>query len=171
MIVRYLNYVDRQKILQQFRLTSPLRVEGHKLVIFADYSAEVSRKRRAFSNVCSMLHNNKVRFTLAYPVALRITTPEEHQQTFTDPEEAETFLNTRPMDPGQKSGFNDTHTQHSEATDETIHTFAKARPVPSLLRPGLCQTAYTPRPLPWITKLRGEVSKSCLTLPSSLIAL
>lgn len=101
-IVRYLNYVDRQQILQQFRATSPLQIEGHKLLIFADYWAGVSRKRRSFANMCSRLQNNKVRFTMAYLAILQVTTPEGHQQPLNDPEEAETFMGNMPEDSGQE---------------------------------------------------------------------
>lgn len=42
-IVRYLNYLDRVALLQSFHNSKALQVDGHKLLMFADYSQEVSQ--------------------------------------------------------------------------------------------------------------------------------
>lgn len=91
-IVRYLNYVDRLNVLQKFRTQNTLDIEGHRLLLFADYSAKLSKKRRAFSTIRTQLHNKKIKFVLTYPAVLRITTPDGDQHPFEDPEEAEQFL-------------------------------------------------------------------------------
>lgn len=59
-IVLYLNYKDRMLILKQFRAQRFLIIDGHKLLVFADYSTEASRRRKTFANVCSQLHTKKV---------------------------------------------------------------------------------------------------------------
>lgn len=64
------------------------------LLLFADYSAELSKKRKLFTPLCSVLHNKKVRFALAYPAILRVTTADGQQHSFDDPEEAEIFINS-----------------------------------------------------------------------------
>lgn len=91
-IVRYLNYADRTEILQAFRSQRELKVNGYNLLLFADYSVEVSRKRKAFTKICSKLHNAQIRFTLAYPAVLKLTTPSGQQHTFVDPTEAKFFM-------------------------------------------------------------------------------
>lgn len=45
-IVRYLNYSDRVALLRSFRKSKALQLDGHKLLMFADYSQEVSRRRK-----------------------------------------------------------------------------------------------------------------------------
>lgn len=87
-------------IVQQLRAQRSLIKDGHKLIVFADYSVEVFRRRKTFSNVCSQLPNKKACFTLAYPAILRITTSEGQQHVFTDPEEAEAFISNMSDEPG-----------------------------------------------------------------------
>lgn len=74
-IVQYLNYADRQLFLQQFRNRTEVLIDDNALLLFTDYSAEVSRKRRAFSTVCSKLHRDKIRFMLVCPATLKVTLP------------------------------------------------------------------------------------------------
>lgn len=47
-IAKYLNYAEKAQILQRFRLRRELIIEGHPILVFADYSPEVSRKRKAY---------------------------------------------------------------------------------------------------------------------------
>lgn len=94
-IVKYLNYADKNAIMQKFRRTRSLVVDGAKLLLFADYSIEVMKQRKAFSSVCSTLHRTQTRFSLAYPAVLRVQTSEGEQLTFHTPEEAETYLTNR----------------------------------------------------------------------------
>lgn len=91
-IVRYLNYVDRTNILQKFRTQASLKFDGYRLLLFADYLAELSKKRRTFTPVCSQLHLKKIKFAQTYPAVLRILMAEGQQQSFEDPEEAKQFL-------------------------------------------------------------------------------
>lgn len=90
-----------------------LEVAGHKLLVFADYSAKVSRRQKAFATICSLLHNSKVRFTLAYPAMLCITTLDGQQHAFTEPGEAEVFYGSMEEHPevslNQRSHSNPVH--------------------------------------------------------------
>lgn len=62
-IVKYLDYADKTNILRTFRaLKNNLTLRGHKLLIFGDFSAEVTQKRRAFSAVCTSLYRKQIRF-------------------------------------------------------------------------------------------------------------
>lgn len=91
-IVKYLNCADRTDILQSFRKARSVMVEGYKLLIFADYSAEVSRKRKEFQSVCAELYKRSIRFTLAYPATLRLQALDGEQLTFQSPKKANAFL-------------------------------------------------------------------------------
>lgn len=43
-ILKYMNYTDKASILQTFRSKRSLQIEGTDLLIFADYSAELTKK-------------------------------------------------------------------------------------------------------------------------------
>lgn len=93
-IVKFLNYSDKAHILQQFRESRALVIEGHKLLLFADYSIELSKKRKSFQKMCTMLHEKRVKFTLAYPATLKIQLENGNQHVFQDPSEAEIFVDS-----------------------------------------------------------------------------
>lgn len=65
-----LNYADRVAILKSFHNANSFQLDGHKLLIFADHSQEVSRRRKSFQPIYSALHLKGVKFTLAYPAIL-----------------------------------------------------------------------------------------------------
>lgn len=92
--VRYLNYSDRVVILKSFCNAKSFQLEVHKLFIFADYSQEVSRKRKAFRSICTALHLKGLKFTLSYPATLRLTDQAGETKSFTHPEEAASYLQT-----------------------------------------------------------------------------
>lgn len=98
-IEKYLNYADHTDILQSFRKARSVVIEGHKQLIFADYSAEVSRKSRKFQPACAELFKRSVCFTLAYPAVLRLQAPDGEQLTFQSPEKANAFLRSLPSRP------------------------------------------------------------------------
>lgn len=94
-IAKYLNYAEKAQILQRFRSKGELIVGGHSILLFADYSPEVSRKRKAFGKVCSALFEQQIKFALLYPATLHVTTQNGKQLSFTDPLEAEAYLGSR----------------------------------------------------------------------------
>lgn len=87
-IARYLNYADCTDLLQAFRKSRSVEFEGQKILLFADYSAEVSRKRKDFQQVCNELYKKGIHFTLAYPAILRLQAPDGEQLTIHSPEKA-----------------------------------------------------------------------------------
>lgn len=108
-IAKYLNYADRPDILQSFRKSRSVLIEGHKLLIFADYSAEVSRKCKEFQPVCAELFKRNVSFTLAYPAVLCLQAPDGEQLKFQSPEKATAFLHT--LSSPAKHPSSDTYTE------------------------------------------------------------
>lgn len=75
-IVWFLNYGDRSAILQSFHNLCSLQIDGHKFLIFADYSPKVSCRHKSFQPICSALHQRGIKFTLAYPAILHFHPPE-----------------------------------------------------------------------------------------------
>lgn len=102
-IARYLNYADRLSVLQRYRNQRTLDVDGHRLLLFADYSAEVAKKRKSFNEVCSSLVQKQIRFTLAYPAVLYFNATDGKRISFTDPKEAMHFLNRMEIGVGSPS--------------------------------------------------------------------
>lgn len=77
-IVRNLNYTNRVNILRSFRNSKSFQLDSHKL-LFADYSQEVSRRRKAFHPIFKALFQKGVKFTLAYQLPCILQTPQEIQ--------------------------------------------------------------------------------------------
>ena len=102
-IAKYLNYADKTLILHSFRQARQLQIDGMKVLVFADYSIEVSKKRKAFQQVCTELFKQQIKFTLAFPAILRLRAPNGDQLTFQDPSEAEAFLRSRHAFPNPQS--------------------------------------------------------------------
>lgn len=86
---KYLNYADKADFVQAYRQTRSLEVEGLKLLVFAGYSQEVSRKRRSSTQICASLYQKRAKFTLAYPSILYIQTLQGDRVSFATPMEAE----------------------------------------------------------------------------------
>ncbi|KAG8551097.1 hypothetical protein GDO81_018460 [Engystomops pustulosus] len=98
-IAKYLNYADKEEILRAYRnLRAPLFIRGQKVLLFADFSVAVMRKRKLFSPLCSSLAAKNARFQLAYPALLRIKTQDGVQHEFNDPSEAESFVAQLPAE-------------------------------------------------------------------------
>lgn len=88
-IAKYLNYNDKAMILQTFRTNRDLQIDGNELLIFADYSIDLSKRRKAFSKTCTQLFYRQIKFSLAYPATLYVALPEGGQRTFYDHTDAE----------------------------------------------------------------------------------
>lgn len=91
-IVHFLNYTDRVAILRSFRNAKCLQVNSHKLLLFADYSQEVSRRCKDFQPICVALFQKGMKFTLAYPAILRFTDSAGKSKCFSQLEEATNYL-------------------------------------------------------------------------------
>lgn len=97
-IIKYLKYQDKQEILSNIKSKKKLELDGHQLLLFADYSEEVTQQRKAFSDVCTKLYNAKTKFTLAYPAILKFSDKTGKQLTFLDPADAKRYLSTQALD-------------------------------------------------------------------------
>ncbi|XP_069830657.1 uncharacterized protein [Dendropsophus ebraccatus] len=92
-IVKYLDFTDKVAIRKAFRnRREPLELDGHRLLIFGDFSAEVTRRRRLFSPICTALYQQQVRFALIYPATLKVFHQDGSFSTFTSVDEASASL-------------------------------------------------------------------------------
>lgn len=96
-IARYLNWCINEKILQAYRWQNTLKVGDHKLLIFHDFSATLSQKRKAFSLVYKYLHDNAIKFQLIYHATLKVQW-ERKQLAFDDSSTAPRHFNIRNED-------------------------------------------------------------------------
>lgn len=93
MVVRLHYYSDKEKILKLSRNKGRVMYGGSPVHIFPDTSPEVGRLRASFNQVKVKLRNAGVPYSLFYPARLVITA-DGSRHSFTDPQEAEKFLNS-----------------------------------------------------------------------------
>lgn len=96
-IAKFLNFLDKEAILQAFRKNRQLTFRGQRILIFQDYSAQLSAKRREFTPICKVLSTHRIKFTLLYPAKLKIT----HNGTieiFDNTQQAKDFLATNQLE-------------------------------------------------------------------------
>nr|XP_033805871.1 histone-lysine N-methyltransferase SETDB2 [Geotrypetes seraphini] len=94
-IIKLLNYVHKQAILQAMRGGQNLTYNNKRILCFQDYSAKVSQQRRAFAPVCTELIQRNIRFALLYPAKLRVHS-NGTTTYFTTVAEAQSFLAQEP---------------------------------------------------------------------------
>lgn len=58
MIMKYLNCVDKLAILLHLRHARSLAIDSHNILLFTDYSQEMSQRRKVFQQVCASLFQN-----------------------------------------------------------------------------------------------------------------
>lgn len=71
-IAKYLHWAVKEKILRAFRQNRDIQIGGNKILIFQDFSALVTQKRKAFAPVCQVLAQRNIRFQLIYPARLKM---------------------------------------------------------------------------------------------------
>lgn len=94
MIVRMNYYSDKEKILRLSRNKGELKFKGARVHIFPDMSAELSRRRAAFSPIKAKLREAGVTYGLYHPAELRLTF-NGASHSFKAPADAEEFFNKR----------------------------------------------------------------------------
>lgn len=90
-IFKSLSYIHKEAIWQASRKCKDLRWEGSRLLIFQDYSAEVTRARKEFAPLCSNLIKENRKFALLYPARLRLYDGNVFKE-FTSVADAHSFL-------------------------------------------------------------------------------
>ncbi|KAJ1082208.1 hypothetical protein NDU88_002376 [Pleurodeles waltl] len=66
MIVRLMNFRDRDVILQVTRKEGPWKIKGKEINIYPDYTNMVEEQRAAFATDNKVLRHNDIKYTLIY---------------------------------------------------------------------------------------------------------
>lgn len=90
-IFKSLSYVHKEAIWQASRKRKNLSWEGSRLLIFQDYSAEVTRARKEFAPLCSTMIKENRKFALLYPARLRLYDGNTFKE-FTSAADADGYL-------------------------------------------------------------------------------
>ncbi|KAM7396125.1 hypothetical protein PAMP_019193 [Pampus punctatissimus] len=90
-LVKFLRYTARQKVLMAAKKERGIRWEDCTLSIYEDMTKERSDLRRRFSPTMKALWDHQVKHTLAHPAILRFTWKGK-RLSFTDPKKAEVFV-------------------------------------------------------------------------------
>lgn len=91
-IARVHFYREKERILR-IRRERQLEYKGNKVLIFPDYTTEVMRQRREYTEVLQKLRELKMDHSLLFPARLRIK-HQDRFRVFSTPGEAMTFINT-----------------------------------------------------------------------------
>lgn len=96
----------KQRVMELARDKGSLDYNGSEVHIFADYSAEVAKKRAAFAPIKTRLRNDGLHFNVLFPAKLRVNV-NGATHDFSSPEEAAAFLDgprlpPQPMEPSQE---------------------------------------------------------------------
>ncbi|KAK7907598.1 hypothetical protein WMY93_016210 [Mugilogobius chulae] len=90
-IVCFLRFQDKERVLAISRKKGQLSYDGHKVYIFPDLSPGLAKKRAAFNAVKNKLYQKGVKFFLRYPAVLCVT-HQENVYKFVSADAAEDFL-------------------------------------------------------------------------------
>ena len=92
-IARIHRYQDKERILKLAREAGSLSFRGSEIHFYPDYSAEVSKKRAAYSQ----LRNAGFGYRMFFPAKLQVTDKNGQKSLFSSPEAVSAFLqNNRP---------------------------------------------------------------------------
>lgn len=95
-IMKVLNYRDRDVILAAARQKGEILYENTKLSFYPDFTAEVQKQRRQFSQVRTRLRDLGLKYAMLYPTKLRVQ-DQDRTHFFTTPEGAADWLDRRPQ--------------------------------------------------------------------------
>ncbi|XP_018425358.1 PREDICTED: LINE-1 type transposase domain-containing protein 1 [Nanorana parkeri] len=72
MLIRLLNYRDKERILRKARDMGEISLAGSKIMLFPDFSQEVQRRRAKFMDVKKRLQHLHLSYSMIYPARLRV---------------------------------------------------------------------------------------------------
>ena len=94
-LVKFLNFQDKLKILRLAREKKELVYKGGRIHVYADYSAALLKKRRLFDPVKKTCQERNIEYSLLYPCRFRIKF-DGKLVFFDSPADAESFLRDTP---------------------------------------------------------------------------
>lgn len=92
-IIARVHFYREKELILRLRRDRQLQYKGNKVLIFPDYTPDVMRQRREYTEAQRMLRELKVQHSLLFPARLRIK-HGERVKIFNTPSEAMTFINT-----------------------------------------------------------------------------
>ena len=95
-LVKFLNFQDKQRILRLAREKGELKFKGGRIHVYADYSAALLKKRRLYDPIKKQCQERALQYSLLYPCRFRIM-HNGKPTFFSCPEEAESFLSGVPV--------------------------------------------------------------------------
>lgn len=84
MIMKFLNFHDKIRVMQAARKKGKIMYEDHNVMFFQDISTELHRKRKRFDDVKRRLRDLKIDYGIIYPAKLRLF-HEGKPHVFADP--------------------------------------------------------------------------------------
>lgn len=90
-LVRFLNFRDRDRILREARKHPTLPFEHTVVHLYPDFSADLQRRRKTFTDIRRRLRERDIKYSMLYPSRLRV----QHGGSvkfFDSPDEANTWL-------------------------------------------------------------------------------
>lgn len=72
MIMKFLNFKDKIRVMQAARKKDKIMYEGHHVMLFQDISTELHRKRKRFDDVKKRLRDLKIDYGIIYTAKLKL---------------------------------------------------------------------------------------------------
>lgn len=91
-LVKFLHFQDKLKILRFAREKNELVYKGSRVHIYPDFSAGVMEKRRLFNPIKKRLRDLGIKYALLYPATLRVEADDDITLLFRSPDEADAFI-------------------------------------------------------------------------------
>ncbi len=91
-LVKFLCFQDKVKILRLARQKGTLLGNNMRIYFYPDYSAELSKQRREFDPIKKKLREMNLDYSLLYPSVLRIKCGEGKPRLFRNLQDAEDFV-------------------------------------------------------------------------------
>ncbi|KAL7872549.1 hypothetical protein SRHO_G00075320 [Serrasalmus rhombeus] len=103
-IIKFVNWRDRETVLKAARKTTDLRYENHRVSFFPDLSAETRKLQRNFDDVKARFRALGVRYGMLYPAHL-IITHNDKRRIFKSVTEAEKYIQEISPHSGATRGY------------------------------------------------------------------
>jgi len=91
MILKFLNFRDKIRVMQAARKKGKIMYEGHHVMLFQDISTELHKKRKRFDDVKQRLRVLKIDYSIIYPAKLKLFHGGK-PRVFADPADVESFI-------------------------------------------------------------------------------
>ena len=97
-IARIFNFRDRDTILQEARVAPPVTYQNNTIGLFPDFTLQVQRQRRTFTELKKSLREQNIRYAMLFPAKLRVADGTK-THFFMTPEEGWRWLEARKGNP------------------------------------------------------------------------